>query len=79
MFDYSKLRGRIKEKIGSESKFAEILGVSTTTLSYKFNGSSYFTAPEIFKTCQKEVLDINPELIGIYFFTPKLELNSRKN
>lgn len=78
MFDYSKLRGRIKEKIGSESKFAEKLNISTTTLSYKFNGNSDFTATEIFKACQEEILDIEPDLIGIYFFTPKLELNSRK-
>ena len=76
MFDYSKLRGRIKEKIGSESKFAAKINVSATTLSYKFNGSSDFTSTEIFKACDKNVLDIEPELIGIYFFTPKVELNS---
>ena len=76
MFDYNKLRGRIKEKIGSESKFAEMLDISSATLSYKLNGNSDFTTREIFKACQKQVLDIEPQLIGLYFFTPKLELNS---
>lgn len=78
MFDFDKLRGRIKEKLKTEALFAEKISVTPATLSYKFNGISEFTSKEIEKACSKEVLDIPLEEIGIYFFNKKLELNSRR-
>lgn len=76
--DFNKLRGRIKEKLGSEAKFAEKIGISPASLSAKFNNKSDFTATEIIKACDKDVLDIPLEEIGANFFNQKLELNSRK-
>ena len=64
MSDFKKLRGRIKEKIGSEAKFAKYIGISAASLSYTFSKKRYFSAEEIQKACKKEVL----EEIGEYFF-----------
>ena len=77
-YDFSKIRGRIKEKLGSEAKFAEKLDISSASLSSKFNNRSDFTTSEISRATDEDVLDISTEEIGSYFFTRKLELNSRK-
>ena len=70
MFDYSKLLGRLKEKGLTQDKFAELLGMSGTTLSKKLNGKSEWTQAEINKAC--EILEINPEEIPVYFFKVKV-------
>ncbi len=77
-FDFDKLRGRIREKLGSEANFAEKIGISTASLSAKFNNKTDFTATEIIKACDEDVLDIPLPEIGANFFNRKLELNSRK-
>lgn len=77
-YDFSKVRGRIKEKLGSEARFAEKLDISSASLSSKFNNRSDFTASEISRATDKDVLDLSIEEIGLYFFTRKLELNSRR-
>ncbi len=77
-YDFSKVRGRIKEKLGSEAKFAEKLEMSSAALSSKFNNRSDFTATEISRATDEDVLDIPMEEIGVYFFTRQLELNSTK-
>lgn len=72
MFDYSKLRGRIREKFGSEKKFAEALGVSNVSVSNKFNKKDGGLSQEtILKWA--ELLEIPKEKIGVYFFTPKVQ------
>lgn len=76
-FDFSKLRGRIKEKLNNEAKFAEKLSISPASLSSKFNNRSDFSASEISRATDEDVLDISINEIGEYFFTKKLELNSR--
>lgn len=80
-YDYSLLRGRIREIFGSEKKFAEQLrkseiSMSTGTFNSRINGSTYFKQPEIQLMC--ELLGIKLEKMTIYFFTPKYELNSYK-
>lgn len=77
-FDFSKLRGRIKEKLKYEAIFADKIGISQASLSSKFNNKSDFTATQIIKSSEEDVLDIPQNEIGEYFFTKKLELNSRK-
>ena len=72
-YDFDKVRGRIREKLGSETKFAEILGISSASLSAKFNNKTDFTASEITKACDEDVLDIPINEIGINFFKKKLE------
>lgn len=62
-FDYSKLRGRIREIFGTEEQFAKGLGFSTVTLSFKLNE---WTQQEINKAC--ELLGLAREDIPEYFF-----------
>lgn len=68
MNNFNKLRGRIKEKLGTESLFAKKIGISAVSLSSRFSGKTFFTAEEIYKACKKSVLDIPKEEIGEYFF-----------
>lgn len=77
-YDFSKLRGRIKEKLGSEAKFAEKIDISPASLSSKFNNKSDFTASQISRATDEDVLDIALDEIGIIFFNKRLELNSSK-
>lgn len=72
-YDFDKLRGRIREKLGNEAKFAEKIGISPASLSSKFNNKSDFTATEISRATDYDVLNIQMEEIGVYFFTRKLE------
>ena len=65
-FDYSKLRGRITEKCGTQKAFAEKLGVTEGTLTSKLSGYTYFTQDEIFKTL--DILDIEQSQVTLYFF-----------
>lgn len=46
-FDYSKLRGKIREVFGTQDKFAKALGISGATLSLKLNNVSEFTQQEM--------------------------------
>lgn len=69
-FDFSKLRGRIIEKYGSQTAFAKEYGVSENTLSLKMNNKVAFSVDDIVKMCR--MLSIAKNDVGDYFFTPKL-------
>ena len=78
-YNYSMLRGRIRELFGSEKKFAETLRkedvqMSTGTFNSRINGYTYFKQPEIEKICI--LLNIDLKDIKTYFFTQKYEFNS---
>ena len=47
--DFSKLRGKIREVYGTggETKYAELLGLSTSSISGKLNGKIPFSLPEM--------------------------------
>ena len=70
-FDYSKLKGRITEKCGSQKAFASLLGITEGTLTSKLLGYTYFTQQEIIRAI--EILDIEPAEVTLYFFTCKVE------
>lgn len=70
MFDYSKLKGKIKEVFGTQSAFAKAMGLSGVSLSSKLNNITYFTQVEINRAC--ELLSIPVEFIPVYFFTEKV-------
>lgn len=65
-FKYLKLRARIKEKYGTEGKFAEALGLSQMSVSRKFNDKTQFSSDDIRTWC--ELLEIPIEDSGLYFF-----------
>ena len=64
-YDYARLRGKIREKHGSEKSFARALGVSAATLSSKLCGHIGFTQGEIERSAS--LLGIGKELIADYF------------
>ncbi len=65
-FDYSKLRGIIREKFKTQEKFALELGISSASLSDKLNEKSDFSHSEIATSCK--ILGISAEHIKDYFF-----------
>ncbi len=67
MFDYSKLRGKIKEKFKTESRFAKELGISTVSLSAKLNNKVEFSQGEMVKCC--DLLEIPKEYLPVFFYT----------
>ena len=73
--NYDKLKGRIKEKLGTQDKLAEKLETNEATISYKLNNKTYFTQRVIIKICN--ILSINFEEIPIYFFTLKVRENEQ--
>jgi transcriptional regulator with XRE-family HTH domain len=66
-FDYSKLRGRIVEKGLTQGGLAKMLGISEVSLSKKLKNEIRFSADDIVRI--SEILEIQPEEIGTYFFT----------
>lgn len=82
-YDYSMLRGRIRELFGSEKNFAielkkSEIAMSAGTFNSRINNKSYFKQEEINVICI--LLKIKLEEIHIYFFQQKYEFNSyRKN
>ena len=71
--DYSKLKGRIKEKYGSQQDFAKAIGLSEKIISDKLNNKSYWKQSDI--DAATELLGIKKEDIGIYFFNKKSPKN----
>ncbi len=67
-FDHAKLKGLCREKGETLESIAKLLGITTPTMSKKWNGKSYFTDAEIFALMTRLGID-NPEP---YFFTPKV-------
>lgn len=75
-YDYSKLRGRIKEKLGTEGEFSRRIGRTQNYVSKVFRNGTYFGQEDI--ATGAEVLDIPVGEIGIYFFTPEVHKNGTK-
>jgi DNA-binding XRE family transcriptional regulator len=76
-FDYSKLKGRIREKYGNQEDFANAIGLTPTTISFKINGKAKWRQDEIVKAAK--LLEISKDEIVEYFFNyevQELELNN---
>ena len=73
-YDYRKLRGRIKEKFGTQSIFAKEIGLSDVSVSNKLNNNVDWGQEKIEKIIS--VLDIAYSDIHSYFFTHIVEKNS---
>ena len=74
-FNYSKLRGKIKEVYGTQDKFAKALGIGRVSLSQRLNNILDFSQAEIHISCN--ILGIKKEEIPLYFFTLKVQKNER--
>lgn len=66
-FDYSKLRGRVREMTKTQEALAAEAGMKEATYSQKINNNSEFKQSEILQIC--EVLNIPHDQIHAYFFT----------
>lgn len=75
-FDYNKLRGRIIEIFGTQSKFATAMRWSERTLSLKMNGNRPWKQTDICKAI--ELLKLSQKDIPIYFFTLKVQSIEQK-
>lgn len=67
VFNYSKLREKIKKVCGSQFNFAEQMGWSDRTTTYKLNSVRYWKTNEILKAI--EILNLTLVDIPEYFFT----------
>ena len=75
-YDYSRLKGKIIEKYGSNAKFAEDMDWSERTLSLKLNNKVAWKQPEIVKAIGLLSLDEN-DITG-YFFKLKVQIEKIK-
>ena len=66
VFDYSKLKGKIKEKFNTQDNFASALGIGRVSLSQRLNNRLEFDAKEILKAVK--LLDLTEADIPKYFF-----------
>ena len=70
-YDYAKLLGRIAEKMDTQAHFAELIGISSRSLSLKLNNKVGWKQNEITQACQ--VLEIQDAEIPQYFFSLKVQ------
>lgn len=75
-YDYSKLRGKIREISGSEKSFSLFIGVDRSVLSQKLNHKYEFKQSEIVSIINALGLSISD--IPTYFFTKKIEKTQQK-
>lgn len=69
-FDYSKLKGKIKEVCGTQDNLASKLSIGRVSLSQRLNNQLVFSQDDILEICS--VLNISDAEIPIYFFTEKV-------
>lgn len=69
-FMYNKLRGKIIEVFGSQSKFAAEIGLSEQSVTAKLAGRTRFSQEDIIFWSEKLKIDQND--IGVYFFAQEL-------
>lgn len=69
-FDFRRLEGRIVERFGTRSAFAEKAGYTKSQLSARLNNRVDFGMSEIYELCVPELLDIPVADIPAYFFIP---------
>lgn len=71
IYDYSKLRGKIKEKFKTQTLFASAMSMNEATLSNKLNNNVEFTQNEMNMACN--LFNEPYSMIPIYFFTHKVQ------
>lgn len=66
-FDYSKLRGKIKEVFGTQKSFCNAMRMNGATLSAKLGNKTPFSQDEILKA--RRLLGLGAIDIPDYFFS----------
>ena len=70
MFETEKLKGRIKEKFGTQKAFAEALGISESTLCRLLMEGLDWKASTMTKAV--DLLEIPASQVNDYFFTVRV-------
>lgn len=65
-YDYSKLKGKIKELFDTQENFALALGIGRVSLSQRLNGKLQFSQKEMDRAV--EILKLKKSDIPSYFF-----------
>lgn len=68
-FDYSALKGKIKQYYDTQDNFAKAIPMARSALNQKLHGHVDFSSNNIYRIC--ELLHIDKNEIDKYFFTPK--------
>lgn len=68
-YNYSKLKGKVRELEMTLNEYAEYIGITEQTLNKRFKNQRPFTQPEIAKTMQ--LFDEPVNNIHLYFFYKK--------
>ena len=68
-FDYWKLRGKIRDTVGTQQAFADVMGYSRVTISSKINGRVPWTQADIVNAAA--ILEIPDDEITDYFLDQK--------
>ena len=70
-WDYSKLKGKIKEVYGTQDNFAKAIGISRVSLSLRLNNNLEFSQNEI----ARALLALNADQSQLidFFYTPKVQ------
>ena len=72
-YNYSKLRGKIRELEMTLNEYANRIGISEQTLNMRLKNKRPFTQPEIARSMQ--LFNEPVENIHLYFFTKKVQKN----
>lgn len=70
-WEYSKLKGKIKEIYDTQEAFSKEIGLSATSLNYKLNNQIQFRQEEIYAMIN--ALSLEDSEIRVYFFTSFVE------
>ena len=77
IYNFDKLKGKIKEVFNTQNEFAEAMGIAPNTLSSKLNNQSDFSSEEISRAIELLKIDSPNEAWNI-FFTTQVENISTK-
>lgn len=75
-FDYSRLRGRIKEVCGTQDAYADKIHLGRVSVSQRLNNSLEFSQLEMLNSA--EVLNFTTAEIPQYFFVRKVQKSERR-
>ncbi len=75
--NHNKLKGKIKEVLGTQSKLAEKLELDETTIVNKLKSNTYFSQKEILAICR--ILNIAKAEIPEYFFKEEVRENEQND
>lgn len=66
-YDYSKLRGKIVEKYGSQYNFAKAMNIGNSTLTQKMTNKAEWSQREMTKALS--LLEVDSKEVERYFFS----------